>query len=98
MAKCFSPSLRSYTPGTFISQKRKLDAQMLCYLYLKYTHWSQRDTFMYNKVVLNLIRFDIELLSYFLKDKKGVALKGKNGINLGEISIFEQPLGQVKSL
>lgn len=71
---------------------------MLSYLYLKYTHGSQRDTFMYNEVVLTLIRFDIELLSYFLKNKRGVTLQGKNGINLGESSIFEQPLGLVKSL
>lgn len=40
--------------------------------------------------VLNLIRFGIELLNYFLnKVKRSVALKGENRINLSEISIFE---------
>lgn len=39
--------------------------------------------------VLNLIRFGIELLNYFLnKGKRDSVLKGKNGRNLSESFIF----------
>lgn len=46
---------------------------------------------MYNEV-LNLIRVGMELLNQFLKKKKGVVLRDKNGINLGENSIFKRSL------
>lgn len=42
---------------------------------------------MYNEV-LNLIGFGIELLNQFLKEKRGVALRVENGINLGEKLYF----------
>lgn len=67
-------------------------------MYLKYIQWSQRDKYMYNEV-LNLIRVGIELLNQFLKKKKkGVVLRGKNGINLRENSIFKRSLVLFKSL
>lgn len=53
---------------------------------------------MYNEV-LNFIRCGIELLNYFLnKEKRGVALKSKNGLNLSKSSIFEHSLVLVKLL
>lgn len=63
-------------------------------------HRSQREKVIYNEV-LPLISFAIELLNHFFKKKKktrSVALKGKNGINLSESSIFEQSLILFKSL